>query len=59
MVRRAPRYDDDVTGSVPPRRVVREYGYQSDPWVSDLYGQRYGAPPPPPRFYGRSRYGWD
>ena len=58
MARRAPKYDDDVTGSVQPRRV-REYGYQSNPWVADLYDRRYRAPPPPPRFYGRSRYGWD
>ena len=53
MVRRAPSADDDVTGSVPPRRVVREYGYQ--PW------ERYdrGYRPPPPRFFGRNPYGWD
>jgi hypothetical protein len=60
MVRRAPGYDDDVTGSVPPRRVVREYGYRVNPWNSDLYDRRYQAvPPPPPRYYGRSPYGWD
>jgi hypothetical protein len=53
MVRRAPGYDDDVTGSVPPRRV---YGYQANPW--DRY--RYQVPPPPaPRFFGRNPYGWD
>jgi len=58
MVRRAPGTDDDVTGSVPPRRVVREYGYQANPW--DRYDRRYQVPPPPaPRFFGRSRYGWD
>jgi hypothetical protein len=59
--RRAPNYDDDVTGSVQPRRVTREYGTQVNPWNSDLYDRRYGAvPPPPPRFYGRSPYSnWD
>ncbi len=60
MVRRAPGYDDDVTGSEQPRRVTREYGYQVNPWNSDLYDRRYQAvPPPPPRFYGRSPYGRD
>jgi hypothetical protein len=53
MARRAPGYDDDVTGSVPPRRV---YGYQANPW--DRYDRRYQAPPPPPRFFGRSPYGY-
>ena len=53
MVRRAPGYDDDVTGSVQPRRVVRENGYQ--PW--ERYDRRYQVPPP--RFFGRSPYGWD
>jgi hypothetical protein len=56
MVRRAPGYDDDVTGSVPPRRVVREYGYQANPW--DRYDRRYQVPPPP-RFFGRGYYGWN
>jgi hypothetical protein len=58
MVRRAPRYDDDVTGSVPQRRAVREYGYgtQANPW--DRTDRRYQAPPPP-RFFGRNPYGWD
>ena len=55
MVRRAPGTDDDVTGSVPPRRVVREYGYQANPW--ERYDRRYPVPPPP-RFF-RSPYGWD
>ena len=60
MVRRAPSSDDDVTGSVQPRRVVREYGYQANPWNADLYDRRYRAPPlAPPRFFGGSRYGWD
>jgi len=54
--RRAPSYDDDVTGSVEPRRVTREYGYQVNPWNSDLYDRRYQAVPPP-RFIGRSN--WD
>src|SRR5258708_25287908 len=49
MVRRAPGYDDDVTGSVQPRR---EYGYQTNPWNADLYDRRYRAPPPPPRLFG-------
>jgi hypothetical protein len=56
MVRRAPGYDDDVTGSVPPRRV---YGYQANPWNTDFYDRRYRAPPPPPpRFFGGSPYGY-
>jgi L,D-transpeptidase catalytic domain len=58
MVRRAPRTDDDVTGSVEPSRVTREYGTQINPWNSNLYDRRYQAvPPPPPRFYGRNP--WD
>ena len=52
MVRRG--YDDDVTGSVQPRRVVREYGYQANPW--DRYDRRYQAPPP--QFFGRRPYGY-
>jgi hypothetical protein len=52
MARRAPGYDDDVTGSVSPRRV---YGYQANPW--DRYDRRYQVPPPP-RFFGRSPYGY-
>ena len=56
MVRRAPGTDDDVTGSVPQRRVVREYGYQANPW--DRYDRRYQVPPPP-RFFGRGPYGWN
>ena len=60
MVRRAPRPDDDVTGSVQPRRVVREYGYQANPWGAEPYDRGYRMPPPPPpRFFGGSRYGWD
>jgi hypothetical protein len=51
MARRAPGYDDDVTGSVSPRRV---YGYQANPW--DRYDRRYQVPPP--RFFGRSPYGY-
>ena len=54
MVRRAPGYDDDVTGSVPPRRV---YGYQANPW--DRYDRRYQVPPPPPPRFFRSPYGWN
>jgi hypothetical protein len=57
MARRAPGYDDYVTGSVPPRRVEREYGYQANPWNADLYDRRYRAPPPPP-FFSRSPYGY-
>jgi hypothetical protein len=61
MVRRAPRTDDDVTGSVEPSRVTREYGTQINPWNSDLYDRGYRAVPPrPPRFYGRNPYSnWD
>jgi hypothetical protein len=55
MVRRAPGYDDDVTGSVPSRRVVREYGYQANPW--DRTDRRNQMPPPP--FFGRGYYGWN
>jgi hypothetical protein len=55
MVRRPPGYDDDVTGSVPSRRVVREYGYQANPW--DRTDRRNQMPPQP--FFGRSYYGWN
>jgi hypothetical protein len=53
MVRRTPGYDDEVTGSVPPRRAVREYGYQASP--GDRTDRRYQAPPPP--FFSRGYYG--
>jgi len=55
MVRRPPGYDDDVTGSVPSRRAVREYGYQANPW--DRTDRRNQMPPPP--FFGRGYYGWN
>jgi hypothetical protein len=64
MVRRAPQYnqpagyDDDVTGTVPPRRVEREPAYRPNPWQApDPYERGYRMPPPP--FYGPGRpYGY-
>ena len=44
MVRRAPQtagYDDDVTGSAPPRRVEREYGLSGQPVGSRFDDRRY------------------
>jgi len=67
VARRAPRYDDDTTGSAPPR-VVRGYPRDDRPiyWgrapvrPSDFYDDdwRYRRPPPP-RYYVGPRSNWD
>ena len=69
VARRAPRYDqpgydDDVTGSAPPRRVERGYPrdgrpiyWRPPPPGPPFYDDRYRRMPPPPYYMG-PRYGY-
>jgi hypothetical protein len=73
VARRAPRYeqpgyDDEITGTVQPRRVERRYPgddrpvyFPQYPGSPQVYDERYSRmpPPPPPPFFRGPRYGWD